>query len=330
MKALSHLFYKVTLASMIVTAPAMSIGINTDANYGSAAGKETRISWNSSTVIKRFVHYNNLVFSTAPDKPLSLERSVASSASSASSARSVVKKALEVSPESLVLATTVATNSSATAEERAAAYRAELVMVINQAGILYGEMNLARTGLSEQAFEYAWRGYHNLVKKGVIRKKNVLSICDFSQSSHKRRLYVIDIRHKKLLYRTYVAHGQNSGSEFASSFSNRPDSWKSSLGFYLTARTYYGHNGLSLKIEGLDSGFNDLAGKRNIVLHGCSYVGVRYKTHYGNEGTSLGCPAVPNSMSPRIIRAVKNGSCFFIYHPTQQYLNGSAVLNSSI
>ncbi|MDP4254292.1 MAG: murein L,D-transpeptidase catalytic domain family protein, partial [Bacteroidota bacterium] len=118
--------------------------------------------------------------------------------------------------------------------------------------------------------------------------------------------------------------------EFANSFSNRPDSWKSSLGFYLTARTYFGRNGLSLKIEGLDSGFNDLAGKRNIVLHGCSYVGVRYKTHYGNEGTSLGCPAVPNSMSPRIIRAVKNGSCFFIYHPTQQYLNGSSVLNSSI
>ncbi|MDP4255186.1 MAG: murein L,D-transpeptidase catalytic domain family protein, partial [Bacteroidota bacterium] len=216
MKALSHLFYKVTLASMIVTAPAMSTGSNTDANYGSATAKETPVSWNSSTVIKRFVHYNNLVFSTSPDKPLSLERP----SPSPTVERSVSDRAVDlsrrtvalVSPESLVLATTVNANSSASAEERTAAHRAELALVINQAAILYSEMNLCKTGLSEQAFEYAWRGYHNLVKKGVIRKKNVLSICDFSQSSHRRRLYVIDIPHKRLLYRTFVAHGQNSGA----------------------------------------------------------------------------------------------------------------------
>ena len=141
-------------------------------------------------------------------------------------------------------------------------------------------------------------------------------------------MYVIDVRHKKLLYRTYVAHGQNSGAEFASSFSNEPESFKSSLGFYVTRRTYWGKNGLSLKIEGVDTGYNDLAGKRNIVLHGSSYVSKRYMSNFGSIGTSLGCPAIPLPMSPRIIRAVKNGSCFFIYHPTQTYFEQSIVLNN--
>ena len=209
----------------------------------------------------------------------------------------------------------------------AEAAAAEVRMVIREADNLYGRMGLERSGLGEEAFEYAWRGYHNLLKRGVIRKKTVLSICDFSQSSCSKRLYVIDIRHKKLLYRTYVAHGKNSGDEYASSFSNDPESFKSSLGFYVTKRTYYGKNGLSLRIEGVDSGFNDLAGKRNIVLHGSGYVGDKYMQDNGIMGTSLGCPAIPSHISRRIIRSVRNGSCFFIYHPTEEYLLASGVIN---
>jgi hypothetical protein len=200
-------------------------------------------------------------------------------------------------------------------------------MVVSEAVILYDYMSLERSGLNEKAFEYAWRGYHNLLKKGIIRKKSVLSICDFSQSSCSKRMYVIDVRHKKLLYRTYVAHGQNSGAEYADSFSNEPDSYKSSLGFYVTKKTYYGRNGLSLRIAGVDTGYNDLAGKRNIVLHGSSYVSLKYMNNNGAIGTSLGCPALPSNMSPKIIRAVRNGSCFFIYHPTQKYLQESSVIN---
>ena len=210
---------------------------------------------------------------------------------------------------------------------RTAAKSAELSMVISEAVILYNYMSLEQSGLDEKAFEYAWRGYHNLLKKGMIKKKSVLSICDFTQPSCSKRLYVIDVRHKKLLYRTYVAHGQNSGAEYASSFSNKPESFKSSLGFYITKRTYFGRNGLSLRIEGLDSGFNDLAGKRNIVLHGSSYVSQKFIRNTGAIGTSLGCPAMPSAVSPKIIRAVKNGSCLFIYHPTQQYLDESNVIN---
>jgi hypothetical protein len=338
MTALSNLFYKVTLSSMILAAPAITTGSNTDANYGTTVGKEAAISYFSSNVIKRFINYTSLVFSPVYSAH---EEFVNATKTAISTKTAIADKLLGTAGLTGAIVGTVKSDRPAGAMKLAAvrsgvsatatmARRVELAMVINQAVLLYDHMNLQRSGLDEKAFEYAWRGYHNLMKRGLIRRKNVLSICDFSQSSSNRRMYVIDIRHKRLLYRTYVAHGQNSGAEFANSFSNQPDSYKSSLGFYVTTRTYYGKNGLSLKIEGVDTGYNDLAGKRNIVLHGCSYVGTKYLNHYGNVGTSLGCPAIPNSMSPRIIQLVKHGSCLFIYHPTQEYLDGSSVLNSDI
>jgi hypothetical protein len=210
----------------------------------------------------------------------------------------------------------------------AASKSMELRRVINESAIIYSRMDLEKEGLSEKAFEYAWRGYHNLVKQGAIRNTSVLSICDFSQSSCSRRMYVLDLRHEKLLYRTYVAHGQNSGSEYAESFSNEQDSYKSSLGFYVTQKTYYGRNGLSLHLNGVDKGYNDKALKRNIVLHGSTYVGDQYLQNFGTLGTSLGCPAIPAAISGRIIRKVRDGSCFFIYHPTSEYLDHSTVINN--
>jgi len=204
---------------------------------------------------------------------------------------------------------------------------AETRMVISQAVILYDQMGLEKAGLDEKAFEYAWRGYYNLLKKGLITKKSVLTICDFTQSSCSKRLYIIDVRRKKLLYRTYVAHGKNSGDEYATSFSNEPESFKSSLGFYITKKTYYGRNGLSCRIEGLDAGFNDMAAKRNIVLHGSGYAGEKYLKANGILGTSQGCAAIPLKMKKKVIRLVRNGSCLFIYHPTEKYLLESTVIN---
>jgi L,D-transpeptidase catalytic domain len=291
MKDLSHLLFKFTVSSMIVSAPAMiSAGNNTESKYTAAASKGMALPYNSSDVIKKFITYN----------------SFASSSVNTADKEMAARSAKEI---------------------KELAHRVEVKMLINQAIQMYDSMGLARAGLDEEAFEYAWRGYHNLLNKGLIRKKNVLSICDFSQSSSRKRMYIIDVLHKRLLYRTYVAHGQNSGSEFATSFSNEQNSFKSSLGFYLTSRTYYGRNGLSLKIEGMDTGYNDLARKRNIVLHGCTYVGPAQLHKYGSLGTSLGCPAIPAGMSPQIIRAVRHGSCFFIYHPTKKYLEGSSILN---
>jgi hypothetical protein len=145
-----------------------------------------------------------------------------------------------------------------------------------------------------------------------------------SQSSKKKRLYIIDVESKKLLYNTYVAHGRNSGSEFATSFSNEVNSHKSSLGFYVTSKTYSGSHGLSLRIEGVDKGFNDRAFERAVVVHGANYIG-------GNRsfvGRSWGCPAVPAAETSTVINMIKDGSCLFIYHPTEEYLSQSAILNT--
>jgi hypothetical protein len=203
----------------------------------------------------------------------------------------------------------------------------EVKMVIRQALTLYDSMKLEKSGLDQKAFEYAWRGYQNLLKKGQLKKSYVLSICDFTQSSSSKRMYVIDVAHKKLLFNTYVSHGMNSGVEYATSFSNRPDSYKSSLGFFVTTKTYQGRNGLSLKVRGLEKGYNDLAAKRHIVLHGSNYISQEYLKDNGEMGRSLGCAAIPNVMSPRIIKTIKNGSCLFIYHPTAKYLTHSSIIN---
>ena len=218
------------------------------------------------------------------------------------------------------------------AEEKAVAVRtarqAEMRIILATAGSIYDEMDLEDSGLSRKAFECAWTGYFKLKKRGLLRRTGILSICDFSQSSSNQRLYVIDVRNRRMLYRTYVAHGINSGEEFASSFSNKMESCKSSLGFYVTTGTYTGINGLSLRIEGVDKGFNDNAGRRDIVIHGAPYVSLRILHKYGVMGTTFGCPAIPDEMSSQIIPVVKHGSCFFIYYPSKKYLAHSPVLNS--
>jgi hypothetical protein len=203
----------------------------------------------------------------------------------------------------------------------------EVKMVIRQALSMYDSMKLDQSGLDQKAFEYAWRGYHNLLKTGQLKKSYLLTVCDFTQSSSAKRMYVIDVAHKKLLFNTYVSHGMNSGVEYATTFSNKANSFKSSLGFFITTKTYFGKNGLSLKVRGLEKGFNDLAAKRHIVLHGSNYISPEYLKDNGEMGRSLGCAAIPNAMSPKIIKTIKNGSCLFIYHPTSKYLTHSNIIN---
>ena len=131
----------------------------------------------------------------------------------------------------------------------------------------------------------------------------------------------------KLFMNTYVAHGRNSGGEFAKTFSNRPESHKSSLGFYITGKTYTGSHGLSLEIAGLEKGINDRASARRIVIHGANYVSDNYIESNPYIGRSYGCPAVPAEERDIIINAIKEGSCLFIYHPSNLYLNKSKILN---
>ena len=199
--------------------------------------------------------------------------------------------------------------------------------LIAQANSLYDSMKLKRVGLSKKAFEFAWKGYQYMLSKNLLRKTEVLSICDFSQSSRRKRLYIIDLETMKLVINTHVAHGRNSGREYARSFSNSHESHKSSLGFYITRNTYWGGHGLALEIDGLERGINDKANQRKIVVHGSDYVGDRFLRSNPFSGRSFGCPAVPSKVTAKVINAIKNGSCFFIYHPTKNYISKSRILN---
>jgi len=205
---------------------------------------------------------------------------------------------------------------------------AKAVAFAAEATALYQQFDLQDAGLTKKAFEYALKGYYYLLDHHWLNKTNILSICDMSQSSRNKRLYVLDLEQKKVLVNTYVAHGRNSGQEFASSFSNNPSSHKSSLGFYITQGTYYGNNGLSLKIRGMERGFNDRAGGRNIVVHGSQYVGPDFLEMNQFCGRSYGCPAVPADEIEPIIDLIKEGSVLFIYHPTKKYITRSKILNS--
>jgi hypothetical protein len=192
---------------------------------------------------------------------------------------------------------------------------------------LYNTINLQQYGLSKEAFDYAWKGYQRLLERKMISRINYLTICDFSQSSKQKRLYIIDVANNKLIINTYVAHGKNSGSEYATKFSNTPESLQSSLGFYVTADTYMGSHGLSLQIKGVDPGYNDKALERSIVIHGAAYVDEDRARAGIFMGRSWGCPAVPQKESIKIITTIKNGTCLFIFHPSRNYLLGSKILN---
>lgn len=191
---------------------------------------------------------------------------------------------------------------------------------------LFDSLQLNTLGLSREAMLYAFKGHQKLAQKGMLNNANILTVCDFSQPSSNKRMYIIDVTNYKVLVHTYVAHGKNSGLGYAESFSNRPESLQSSLGFYVTKNTYIGKHGLSLKLAGLEKGINDNAEARAVVVHGATYIGAS-RLGAAFMGRSFGCPAVPQELAPKVINIIKNGSCLFIYKPTQSYLHGSKVLN---
>jgi len=323
MRVLTNLLFKVTVSAMVMTAPAMIDGHPND--DGSSLDREAESPFASSTVIRKYIDHLKIWPVHAYVNRESMVASFPYISGRTEKATVIAQPVATVKEDNAPAAKAPEAPMMPMSANTAKA--AEIRRVVTESEYIYRSMGLDKQGLSETAFEYAWRGYHNLVKRGNIRKRSVLSIADFSQSSSEKRMYVIDIRHRRLLYRTYVAHGQNSGAEYAETFSNEPESFKSSLGFYVTKTTYVGKNGLSLRLDGVDNGYNDKARVRNIVLHGCTYVGDQYLENFGGTGTSLGCPALPAAVSAQIIHIVKGGSCLFIYHPTQDYLAHSMVIN---
>lgn len=196
------------------------------------------------------------------------------------------------------------------------------------AAVLYEEWALESAGLSKDAFEKAYKGFMVLQAKNQLNNCSLLTIVDYSLSSVQKRLFVLEMTTGKLLFNTLVAHGRRSGLERATDFSNAGESHKSSLGFFITQGTYKGSNGYSLKLRGCENGINSNALNRAIVMHGADYVSERFIRQNGYLGRSYGCPAVPLEQTKKIIDAIKNGSCMFLYYPSKKYFSRSTILNS--
>ena len=189
---------------------------------------------------------------------------------------------------------------------------------------LYRSMQLEGV-VNWKAFRQAVAGYYKIDN----RKREVLTLIDFSRPSTAKRLFVFDMRERKVLFSSVVSHGKNSGDNYATSFSNECGSYKSSLGFYLTESTYQGKNGYSLILNGLEKGINDRARERAIVMHGAAYADPSVVSRGGRLGRSFGCPAVPQKLSRPIIDAIKGGSVMYIYAETPEYLAHSSVLKGA-
>lgn len=194
--------------------------------------------------------------------------------------------------------------------------------VASSADLLFEEMALEGT-INYDAFAKAVKGYESIAE----HQNETLVIIDFSKPSTDERLYVLDMSSKKMLYNSHVAHGRNSGDKYATKFSNKPGSYQSSLGFYLTGNTYNGSNGYSLVLHGLEDGINDKARERAIVIHGADYCNPSVIKNSGRLGRSYGCPALPNNLSRPIIDTIKEGAVLFIYADDEQYSQMSPILS---
>jgi hypothetical protein len=174
------------------------------------------------------------------------------------------------------------------------------------------------------SFESALKGFYQLKEEGKL-KSDILTLVDFSLSSSTKRLWVIDLAHNTILINSLVAHGKNSGDDFATRFSNVADSFKSSLGFFVTGEVYKGKHGLSLKLDGQERGRNDNARSRYVVVHGADYVSEDFVRNHHRCGRSQGCPAVPVNLAGEIINTIKDKTCLYIYHPSLDSLTDRLV-----
>jgi hypothetical protein len=159
---------------------------------------------------------------------------------------------------------------------------------------------------------------------------SLLTVIDYSLPSTERRLWVLDLARRRVLFHELVAHGEGSGDNYAVEFSNEPGSRQSSIGMFRTEDVYRGGNGYSLRLAGLEPGVNDLAMERRIVMHGAQYVSARAVNALGRLGRSWGCPALPSGVSGRVIDRIKGGSAVFAYYPDQRWLRTSRFLTCSV
>ena len=184
-------------------------------------------------------------------------------------------------------------------------------------------------GLSSRALRLALDAARDAEEQGLITRRNLLTVIDYSLPSTQPRLFVFDLDTRKLLFRELVAHGRNSGDNMATYFSNDPGSLASSVGLFVTDEPYIGGNGYSLRLKGLEQGINDMAWSRMIVLHGAAYVSQAAVKALGRLGRSWGCPAVRPQIAHKLIDTLRGGSAIFAYYPEKSWLSSSSFVHSS-
>ncbi len=187
-----------------------------------------------------------------------------------------------------------------------------------EAKTIYSECKLSKK-LDYNIFRRAVAAQKNI----ELKNRNIITIIDFTKSSTEKRIFVIDLKKRELLFNTYVSHGRNTGGKYAKKFSNKRKSKMSSLGFYVTSETYKGKHGYSLRLDGIEKGINNLARKRAIVIHGAAYANHEFIKKNGRLGRSWGCPALPLKYSEKIIDTIKNGSCLYIHGNDKHYYEKS-------
>ncbi|MEB2780949.1 murein L,D-transpeptidase catalytic domain family protein [Algoriphagus sp. C2-6-M1] len=200
------------------------------------------------------------------------------------------------------------------------------ITAIDPVSVTYDGLHIKDGALpSKEVFTLAIQGWTKM-RDNLTSK--VLTVIDFSLPSTAKRMWIIDPEKGEILLNSVVSHGRNSGDLMANNFSNIPESFKSSLGFYKTAETYSGKHGYSLRLDGLEKGFNDQARNRAIVIHGADYAKEEFAKSVGRLGRSLGCPALPSELSARAIDLIKNGSLLFIFGQDDAYLSKSSLIKA--
>ncbi|MBC7401198.1 MAG: murein L,D-transpeptidase catalytic domain family protein [Mucilaginibacter sp.] len=241
-----------------------------------------------------------------------------------------------ISCVSLVLFISVIGFKPVTATRNTIAYKTTTTLTAKElfaqyVSTVYQTARLQETGLNFEVFQKALTGYFNIKSANKLQNGSVITVVDFTKSSREKRMWIIDLLNKQLLLNTWVAHGQGSGDDMATTFSDNNESHQSSLGFFLADDVYVGKHGRSLRLDGLDEGFNTSARARGIVVHAADYVSESNIARIGRLGRSFGCPAVSPQVVSQVINTIKGKTVFFINGNnsgyTSKYLDENVLAN---